>query len=63
MSHVLPKGWALAKLSQIAVINPKHPKGLDDMTPVSFARMAALRENKPDFEFLEERPLGAILFI
>lgn len=60
MSHVLPKGWALAKLRQIATINPRHPRGLDDSMPVSFAPMAALRENKPDFEFLEERPLGEV---
>jgi hypothetical protein len=28
--------------------------------PISFARMAALSESKPEFESLEERPLGDV---
>jgi type I restriction enzyme S subunit len=60
MNNELPGGWALATFSQIATINPRHPKGLDDLLPVSFAPMAALNPDKPSFQFLEERPLGAV---
>ena len=60
MSDELPKGWATAPLSQVAELNPRHPKGLDDSLPISFARMAALSETKPEFDSLEERTLGAV---
>jgi len=60
MSDTLPKGWATAPLAEIAEINPRHPKGLDDSTPISFARMAALSESKPEFESLEKRTLGEV---
>jgi len=33
---------------------------LKDSTIVSFARMAAVSESKPDFNYLEERPLGDV---
>jgi type I restriction enzyme S subunit len=60
MTKDLPNGWAPAQLGEIAQINPRHPKGLDDSMPVSFARMAALSESKPEFDSLEERPLGDV---
>ncbi len=60
MSNQLPPGWTSAALDEIAEINPRHPKGLDDHTPVTFVRMAAISESKPTFEFTEERPLGEI---
>ncbi len=60
MSDVLPQGWAAAPLSEVAEINPRHPKGLDDSMPISFARMAALSESKPEFESLEDRTLGDV---
>jgi type I restriction enzyme S subunit len=60
MSDELPQGWATTPLSQIAEINPRHPKGLDDSMPISFARMTALSETKPEFESLEERTLGEV---
>lgn len=60
MSSELPKGWASAPLATIAEINPRHPKGLDDSMPISFARMAVLSESKPEFESLEERTLGEV---
>ena len=50
----------MAPLGEIAEINPRHPKGLDDSMPISFARMTALSESKPEFEPLEERPLGEV---
>src|SRR5438445_4446105 len=60
MSDELPKGWATAPLAEIAKINPRHPKGLDDSMPISFVRMAALSEAKPNFESLEGRTLGEV---
>lgn len=60
MSDELPQGWAKPSLSEIAEINPRHPKRLDDSMPVSFAPMAAVSESKAEFQFLEERPLGKV---
>ncbi|MBE0545894.1 MAG: restriction endonuclease subunit S [Verrucomicrobia bacterium] len=60
MSDELPQGWATAPLKEIAEINPRHPKRLDDSMPISFARMTALSESKPDFQSLEERTLGEV---
>lgn len=60
MSKELPQGWATASLSQVAELNPRHPKDLDDSLPISFARMAALSETKPEFDSLEERTLGEV---
>ena len=34
MSDELPKGWASAPLREVAEINPRHPKGLDDQVCV-----------------------------
>jgi type I restriction enzyme S subunit len=60
MNDALPKGWTIAPLAEIAEINPRHPKGLDDSMSISFARMAALSKTKPEFESLEERTLGEV---
>lgn len=60
MNEKLPEGWASASLSEVAEINPRHPKGLDDSMPVSFAPMAAISESRPEFNFLEERNLGTV---
>ncbi len=60
MKSGLPKSWLTVPLAEIAEINPRHAKELDDSIPVSFATMAALNENKPVFQFLEERPLGTV---
>jgi type I restriction enzyme S subunit len=60
MSNELPQGWATAPLNEIAEINPRHTKGLDDSMPISFARMTALSETKPEFESLEDRTLGEV---
>jgi type I restriction enzyme, S subunit len=60
MSKELPKGWAMSQLAEIAELNPRHPKGLNDSLPVSFARMPALSESKPEFNFLEEKTLGEV---
>jgi type I restriction enzyme S subunit len=60
MSDASPDGWTAAPLGAIAAINPRHPKGLDDSMPVSFVPMAGVSESKPDFQFVEERPLGEV---
>ena len=60
MNDGLPKGWGIATLSEIADINPRHPRGLDDSMPVSFAPMAVLSETRPEFSSLEERSLGEV---
>jgi len=58
MSDELPEGWATTQLRQVAEINPRHRKGLDDATLVTFVPMAGLCETQPVFQFTEERPLG-----
>src|ERR1039457_2849962 len=60
MSGELAEGWAATTLGGIADINPRHPKGLDDTMLVSFVPMAGLNESRPEFQFTEERPLGAV---
>ena len=60
MRDELPKGWAKPPLAQIAEINPRHPKGLDDSMPISFVRMAVVSESKPQFDSLEVRKLGEV---
>jgi len=56
----LPEGWTLVSIRDIAEINPRHPKGLDDSMRISFAPMAALSETGPAFDHLEERPYGEV---
>lgn len=60
MSDAFPQGWTTSALGEIAVINPRHPKGLDDSMLVSFVPMSAVSESKPEFQFVEERPLGKV---
>ena len=60
MSDKLLKGWTTAPLAEIVEIKPRHLKGLDDSIPISFARMTALSESKPEFESLEEQTLGEV---
>jgi type I restriction enzyme S subunit len=60
MSEHLPQGWTTASLSDIADINPRHPRDLDDDFLVSFAPMPALSESRPEFSGLRERPLGEV---
>jgi type I restriction enzyme S subunit len=60
MSNGRPQGWANPRLAEIAEINPRHPKGLDDSMPISFVRMAAVSESKPQFDSLEVRMLGEV---
>lgn len=57
MNNKLPAGWTQVSLGVITEINPRHSKDWPDSTLVSFARMAALSDSNPDFQFLEYRPL------
>ncbi|MFN8011316.1 MAG: restriction endonuclease subunit S [Holophagaceae bacterium] len=60
MNEELPKGWAQAPISRVAIINPRHPKDLQDTLEVSFAPMACLSESSPAMERLAHRPLGQV---
>jgi type I restriction enzyme, S subunit len=60
MNDELPEGWVATTLSEIADINPRHQKGLDDIMPVTFVPMAGLNESRPEFQFTQERPLGQV---
>lgn len=60
MSLFLPSSWTTTTLSDIAEINPRHSRALDDSLPVSFAPMAALSEYRSKFDFLTERPLSEV---
>jgi type I restriction enzyme S subunit len=59
MSEV-PKGWIVARLEEIALINPRHSLKLLDSLPVTFVSMPALSETTWSFEFTEDRPLGRV---
>ncbi|MDD2710450.1 MAG: restriction endonuclease subunit S [Verrucomicrobiae bacterium] len=56
----LPKGWVNPLLNEIAEINPRHPKGLEDDMLVTFVPMAGLSDSKPEILFPQERPLGEV---
>ena len=56
----LPKGWSIAMIGQIADINPRHPRNLEDSLAVTFVRMPALSETSWKFESTEERLLGEV---
>ncbi len=60
MTDELPEGWDIAALVDVSAINPRHDKTIDDKTMVTFAPMAAISEDSPDFLFREERPLGDV---
>src|SRR6266478_1564191 len=57
---VLPTGWSLTSIDQIADINPRHPRNLEDSLPVTFVRMPSLSETGWKFESREVRPLGQV---
>ena len=59
-SDDVPEGWRLAPIKDTADVNPRHPKGVDDSMPVSFAPMAALSEDGPAFVDLQERLYGEV---
>ena len=60
MSGKLPKGWVNVTLAEIAQINPKHLKELDNSLPVTFTAMPALSERSHKFTYTEQRRLGEV---
>ena len=60
MTDELPGGWVMTPLEDIAEINPRHSKNIDDAMAVTFISMPAISEKSPDFLFREERPLGDV---
>lgn len=60
MKEDLPKGWAMAPVSWVATVNPRHPRDLDDNLEVSFAPMACLSESSPRMDGITHRPLGQV---
>lgn len=57
---VLPKGWSMTAIDQIADINPRHPPTLEDSLSVTFVRMPSISESAWEFESTEERRLGQV---
>lgn len=53
----MPNGWSITSLENIAEINPRHPKSLNDSISVTFVPMAALSETRWSFQFSEQRRL------
>ena len=60
MTDEFPGGWVTAPLEDIAEINPRHSKDIDDAMAVTFIPMAAISEDSPEFSFREERPFGDV---
>ena len=56
----LPQSWVMPRIDQIADINPRHPRTLNDALPVTFVRMPALSETSCKFESTDERSLGHV---
>lgn len=56
----LPEGWEAVALSNIAEINPRHDKTLDDKLLVSFVPMAVVSESDWRLPRTETRPLGKV---
>src|ERR1035438_1831075 len=50
----LPQGWASVPLGEVAIINPRHEKGLDDKMPITFVTMSGISQSLPSFQFSEE---------
>lgn len=60
MNNGLPENWITAPLREVAEINPRHPKNIDDELLVTFTTMAAINESSPKFNFTEDRLLGKV---
>src|ERR1039458_2037188 len=60
MTKEIPVGWTTTALEDVAEINPRHSKDLDDAIAVTFIPMAAISQDSPEFSFREERPLGDV---
>ena len=56
----LPRGWALSRLEEIAMFNPRHPSELDPSIEVSFVPMPALDANGWKLKPSQKRALGEV---
>jgi type I restriction enzyme S subunit len=56
----LPKGWAEAKIEEIAEYNPKHSKDLADDLPISFVPMPVVSESSPNIGTHGTRRYGEV---
>jgi type I restriction enzyme S subunit len=56
----LPRGWALSRLEEIAMLNPRHPSELDPSIEVSFVPMPAVNENGWKLKSAQKRALGEV---
>jgi type I restriction enzyme S subunit len=56
----LPRGWALSRLEEIALLNPRHPSELDPSIEVSFVPMPAVNENGWKLKPAQKRALGEV---
>jgi len=56
----LAAGWTKVLLSEVIEYNPKHPKDVSDLTPVSFVPMAVISESSAMIGEHEQRPLGQV---
>jgi len=59
-NNKLPCGWALSRLEEIAMLNPRHPSHLDPSIEVSFVPMPAVDENGWKLKSSQKRPLGEV---
>ena len=55
-----PKGWAIATLKDLCVLNPKHPKETPDDLEVSFVPMAAVSEKTGTITDAKVRRFGEV---
>ena len=58
----LPQGWSRPALTELCLVNPKHPKDFPDETLVSFVRMAAVDQEAGTITTsrIEVRTLGEV---
>ncbi len=56
MNDELPEGWARAPLGEVAGVNPRHPRDLDEDLIVTFVPMPAVSESGWKLAATRERP-------
>jgi len=60
MNDELPEGWARTTLAEIAVVNPRHPRDLDNTLMVTFVPMPLVSESDWKLKATQERPLQEV---
>jgi type I restriction enzyme S subunit len=56
----LPNGWATARLNEIAALNPRHSRDVDNKQAVTFVPMPAVSETSPLLDTAQERALESV---